>query len=577
MLNLKAAFALINKLKAIYEKNDQFLALSLGLSIDKNDFELIAAVNPPDERAADQARYNFAKIVNAVPEKSAAYHTTDQMLWDEFLDVLDPAQVEIAADIVLPPALKTRFEEAKLLVYQDYETRTESEKRVNYRGFKQVYETLERQILTGDYDAQTGSIDQNKWTNLDRPELLKKKDEVFADWKSKGFKEAIETALQVIDSVESQAPLSTWSKWKSKTVGSPVFTAIEDGSKYFLTTFSPGDFANNQGCWNKFILTNQAIEAAGQSAPAEIMNLLSIVSDQSDLEIESISFEVAVVDIYRPWLSEEAFQSGIWRFNQQNRLLSDGAAKPKGELPAYPVKMILAKNPVIKLKPGSTVNLSWLELLKNRPLWLGPLKLNRIKVELSPKTITTLDHQVQVLQHDKGLSNMVKVSPSALNMNRVPPATKTKTSVSDVQIQKLNLKVIPANDTTLKNTQVKTNQATQVNWSSLLLTTNWSQINIGSTVGTTVKPQTNTPLNTGNVLAGNVVASSVLTANTSSSSSVLTANTTNWNSSVLTSGLGGFRKGGEAEEEYQILGFICKVLPKSPNPSASLVWNSRKP
>lgn len=560
MVNLKAAFALVNKLKAIYENNEQFLALSLGLSIPKGDFELIRDINPANEQEADQARYNYAKLVNAVPEKSLAYNTTDQMLWDVFLDLLDPAQTEVAADRVLPDALKTKFEDAKRLVYQDYSTRTESALRLAYRAYKDVYDKLDYQIRMGDFDTEHNKPDQKEWTGIQRPELVKKRDEALSDWKSRGAKEAIEAALHLIESVEGQTPLSTWNKWKNKTLNVQACTAIEDGANYYMTGFSPGDFTQNEGCWSKFTLTAQAIQAAGQSAPPELMNLLAVSGNQSELEIESISFDVAVVNIDRPWLSEEVFKSDIWRFYQKDRRLSDGKTNPQGDLPAYSIKMVLAKNPVIKVKPStsSPLNIKWLEMLKSRPLWLGPLKINQFKTEIDPKTVTTIDKNIQKLPAEKGLFSMVKVNPALLNMRVKGQEDRKNFGIASAKVETLRIPVIKANDFRAKNEQAQTYQKAQINWSNLQFTnlhttnigSNVSTGNVGTIGGTTVKPQTSTVLTGTNVLTSNTVNSSVLTGVT----------------------LGGFKRGAEGAEEYQILGFICKALPKSPNPNANLVW-----
>jgi hypothetical protein len=560
MVNLKAAFALVNKLKAIYEKNDQFLALSLGLSIDKKDFELIKAINPESEQEADQARYNFAKIVNAVPEKNMAYSTTDQMLWDVFLDLLDPAQTEVATDRVLPEALRARFEDAKRLVYTDYNTRTESALRIAFRGYKQVFEELETKIRMGDFDAQHGIINPERWTGIERPELVKNRDETLNDWKSKGAKDSIEAALQTIEAVESQTPLSTWTKWKNKTLNIQAMTAIEDAGNYYMTNFSPNDFTSNNGCWTKFTINAAMIEAAGATAPPELANLLAVSGNQSELEIESITFEIAVLSIDRPWLSEEIFQSDIWRFYQKNRLLSDGKTKPTGELPAYCTKIILAKNPVIKIKsgPGTPLNKKWLDILRTRPIWLGPLKINQLRVEIDPKTITTIDKSVQKMTSDKGLSGMTKVNPALLDMQAKTNYTRKDFGINKAKTQQINVPIIKANDFTAKNEQTKKYQSSQINWSSLVFT-NFNTVNLGnvSTVNTgTVKPHTST------VLANTTVLNTGM-------------NTSTWTSSVLTGNLGGIKRGpesGTTEEEYQILGFICKALPKSPSPNPKLVW-----
>jgi len=149
-------------------------------------------------------------------------------------------------------------------------------------------------------------------------------------------------------------------------------------------------------------------------------------------------------------------------------------------------------------------------------------------------------------------------------MKRVNNKLVISAGISDAHIRDLNLRGIPANDSFLKSNQAKIHQNAQVNWGSLLLSNN---SNIGIAIGTTVKPNT-----TSGVITGTTVLNTSTGLNTSS---VLlnTGTTTNWSSSILNSGMTGIKRAGESSEEYQILGFICKTLPKSPNPNPTLVWN----
>jgi hypothetical protein len=67
-------------------------------------------------------------------------------------------------------------------------------------------------------------------------------------------------------------------------------------------------------------------------------------------EIERVEFDFRSVAITRPWFEPEALTSRIWRLPSEDQILSDGADPPGGRLPAYVSAMVLVKNVIATMK-----------------------------------------------------------------------------------------------------------------------------------------------------------------------------------------------------------------------------------
>lgn len=67
-------------------------------------------------------------------------------------------------------------------------------------------------------------------------------------------------------------------------------------------------------------------------------------------DIERVEFDFRSVVITRPWFDVEALTSRIWRLPPDEEPLSDGADPPAGRLPAYVAAMVLVRNVVATMK-----------------------------------------------------------------------------------------------------------------------------------------------------------------------------------------------------------------------------------
>ena len=71
-------------------------------------------------------------------------------------------------------------------------------------------------------------------------------------------------------------------------------------------------------------------------------------SDLANPSIDSVSFEYRSVAVTRPWFQPVLFKSRFWRLGVAGGELSDGANPPQGHCPAYIAALVFARNVTIR-------------------------------------------------------------------------------------------------------------------------------------------------------------------------------------------------------------------------------------
>jgi hypothetical protein len=75
--------------------------------------------------------------------------------------------------------------------------------------------------------------------------------------------------------------------------------------------------------------------------------LTDLYGTASGTTIQSLSFEYCSVALTRPWFRPEVFTARFWRFSDPSMQLSDGMAPPQGQWPAYITALVFARNIVV--------------------------------------------------------------------------------------------------------------------------------------------------------------------------------------------------------------------------------------
>src|SRR5699024_9720745 len=101
------------------------------------------------------------------------------------------------------------------------------------------------------------------------------------------------------------------------------------------------------GCDQLKLERSEMIALDDAAAP----ELKSVLDDDGDSYIERISFQYRSVVLVRPWFRSEVLTSRIWRSNEADLLLSDGAEPPYGCCPAYVSACVFVRRIVEVKKP----------------------------------------------------------------------------------------------------------------------------------------------------------------------------------------------------------------------------------
>lgn len=203
----------------------------------------------------------------------------------------------------------------------------------------------------------------------------------MSDWISNGYKNDVEEIGGYIDQVMARDLTMLKAQYKDD-FDKAKLTGIASGSDFYYTALVPSSFAKAAG-WTTFRFDKGDITGSQTTktnstkwnveAKASFLGIGSASGSHSDSKEHqefhgklnsdqfSLQFDIAQVQIVRPWLAEWFFNSTAWRFDENNvdsqgDMLCDGGSPPKGLLPAYPTSMVFVRN--LKLRIGKSKEFS---------------------------------------------------------------------------------------------------------------------------------------------------------------------------------------------------------------------------
>lgn len=219
--------------------------------------------------------------------------------------------------------------------------------------------------------------------------------------------------------------------------------------------------------WNKVEIAAGEFESLYERALADkefsrIYEILRGGELDELVDIRKISFEMASINIVRPWLKEELLENRHWRLrnnatvNGKAFLSSSGQEEAfNGALPGYPAALILARNFEVYFEVASAENEEGVEayLEEGRTLHFGPVLLNsNIKtfriagkkqlmmngLSANLKSVGELKHNLQLNHISVAVGpNSLQPAPAAGNISAAPPPSP---AAGAVQLQpKVNL------------------------------------------------------------------------------------------------------------------------------------------
>lgn len=350
---------------------------------------------PPEElerlRAQDTARLymqaeNFARLVDFIPDvaKGAedpfarlAVLNNEGSLSEVYARVLTMSQVAASE---IPEETKQKIEKyrgllnttttKKDLTDEAVETIEPSEVTKLYMEKMAAYEEASLGYQIARIDALTGADARamHLWS-MSANVMRNRVKAAMADWVSNGYKVDFEKINAFIDQVMSR-DLTLLKQAYRDDMEKARLTGIVSGSDFYYSSLVPGNFATSSG-WTKFSFKSGDMQSrstssyqnkrwnvsggasylgifGGKAGRSESSSREEFTSTMSSSDF-SLEFEIAQLQICRPWLHQSFMQSQSWRFDPANAelqgdVLSDGGAPPRGMLPAYPTSIVFVRN-----------------------------------------------------------------------------------------------------------------------------------------------------------------------------------------------------------------------------------------
>ncbi len=415
---MNASFSILQKLKnqffqSISNKSDYHVAFApFAFTLSNDDFYFlknnITTGSQARKYLKEQSEFSF--IANSILKRPNIWAIdNDNLLYNSYRNILENA-LTIDPDVFTQEEL-TKIDTAKKVLFKP--NGDDSAKYQKYKSYAIKVSDIEKKII--DLTALKNTIDPSdtssleKWS-IDFTTLNNQKKELLIEWQVKGFKSAIESAKSAYDTVILSKTnfIEKWNDAKNIKLPSSVLTD-EYGIEFLSTTCVPNSICDYQSpIWKKISLTKQEISQLSQTFTQEIP--AEVLSEFGNLEpeLESISFEYSIIDIQRPWFDESIINNSLWKYPDANQFLSKGDDSMKGEIPAYPVKIILSKNIDLTFTPNTAVNEDIKNKLKNGSrLFFGPLLLKTIPLNLANESINS--YKVQQLSNNE-LSVLTKVA-----------------------------------------------------------------------------------------------------------------------------------------------------------------------
>jgi hypothetical protein len=325
------------------------------------------------------AHSSFSVLVNEIPD-GPMWMPDGGMVWDVYGDVLSRAQL---AETTRTPQQEADYAKAFGFLYQ---TRADgsvvpSPAVVAYEQCRDAY-----RAATNEYNNRRGEAEltadpavRARWA-ADEPDLRARISELSQDWTSIGRRAEVDGARQVFGALASTTPAVVWSGFRrlfDPTLPEIYFRTSLEGQPYVPTGYLPSDVVDV--AWPRITATADELRALAEQAPPELRERLS---SGGAAGIQRVSFEYTSVTLSRPWFTPQLFASRAWRF-ADGRMLSDGAAPPKGECTAYVTGLVLAR--------AITVESTARRPEQPTP-WLGFLPTDpQLLIELDPPKVPWLD------------------------------------------------------------------------------------------------------------------------------------------------------------------------------------------
>ncbi len=305
-------------------------------------------------------RGDFARYMNFVIEDTPVWvPDSGHMLWDELMTILNNS---IFAESSLSEEENKLLDEAidfliNIEVSDGMEIPVDALAVRRYYEYRQAFESARQTYLNEEstINCASGPEGDNlrqQWEAYRKKELFDITEKAKQKWMSLGQKEIVENYQSIKSNLETKKYVAKYKQAYLKEIElSQILDLNSMGIGFYTTFYSPIDAFDTDFSWNTITLNSEEINELVKNAPVELKEIFWSNNEKSD--IIEVWLEYKEVAVLRPWFKPEFFTSKCWKL-ANNSLVSDGETPRKGIIPAYITNMIVARRVKVKRKKTPT-------------------------------------------------------------------------------------------------------------------------------------------------------------------------------------------------------------------------------
>jgi len=241
------------------------------------------------------------------------------------------------------PSAADQAAAAMLYIADDHGTRTESPAYRQYRQYRDAWIVSQENYNAQRLTAESAADEaaRTQWTTTDEPALRAAIAAAKTAWEQTGHKVEIEAALASYERISAIDPQSSWREWQANF--NPDIDMVGDPSSG--GRYAPTGFSprdlSGDDAWLHLDLSSDEMAKLVSGAPPE---LRVVLGENSASDFEHVGFDYRSVAVTRPWFRSSALTARTWRIPPTEEALSDGADPPSGRCPAYVCALVFVRN-----------------------------------------------------------------------------------------------------------------------------------------------------------------------------------------------------------------------------------------
>lgn len=315
----------MSQLATIFEKIKEDFFINLNLEEKKEQYKLIFApfsmgftnddflfldTNSASEQATKyyDELYEFSQIANTIPSSENFWVTSNNQndyLFNKYKTIIQSLRL-IDLETLTVEMLRKHpiFEEALNAI--------NSEIKNEYKSYYLLQKEIKNDI------KNLKRLKNNSTTQLQINLKNENLSTIEKEWVSKGNKEQVENKILEIVKDEIKRFITKLSETKA-VFESTIRNHPTSQSSFNITHCKPNNlYRSNELSWKKIKLDRQEINRLLKKG--EIKNYKTIFGDsKSDIDINSVEFELLFVDITRAWFDNSILKSPFWDINIINQ------------------------------------------------------------------------------------------------------------------------------------------------------------------------------------------------------------------------------------------------------------------